>query len=110
MPKVLTQEQIDSYRTDSYLAPMDGIDPADAATFGGSRRLEAASRISAGQLQMKGHLCFRRSYSFIFNPVFSMSRRLIGEHPICSRFWIRRAGWLPCYLASGFRLFRPRPA
>ena len=36
---------------------------------------EAANGISAGQLQMKGHLCFRRSYNFTFNPAFSMSSK-----------------------------------
>ena len=69
MPKVLTQEQIDSYRTDGYLAPMDGIDPADAAAMlEDLDAFEAANGISAGQLQMKGHLCFRRSYNFTLNP------------------------------------------
>ena len=95
MPKVLTQEQIDSYRTDGYLAPMDGIDPADAAAMlEDLDAFEAANGISAGQLQMKGHLCFRRSYNFTFNPrILDVVEDLIGPNILsfASRFWIKGA-------------------
>ena len=95
MPKVLTQEQIDSYRTDGYLAPMDGIDSADAAAMlEDLDAFEAANGISAGQLQMKGHLCFRRSYNFTFNPrILDVVEDLIGPNILsfASRFWIKGA-------------------
>lgn len=93
MPKVLTQEQIDFYREQGYLAPMDGIDPADArAMLDDLDAFKAANDMSAGRLQIKGHLCFRRSYDFTFNErILDVVEDLIGPNILAfaSRFWIK---------------------
>lgn len=95
MPKVLTEEQIESYRDSGYLAPLDGIDTADAnAMRDDLDAFEALNKISAGQLQIKGHLCFRRSYDFTFNNrILDVVEDLIGPNILsfASRFWIKEA-------------------
>jgi non-heme Fe2+,alpha-ketoglutarate-dependent halogenase len=95
MPKVLTEEQIESYRENGFLAPMEGIDPSEAAAMlEDLDAFEAANGISAGQLQIKGHLCFRRSYDFTFNErILDVVEDLIGPNILAfaSRFWIKGA-------------------
>lgn len=93
MLKSLTEAQISAYREDGYLAPLDGIDPADAAAMRAD--LDAFERdegASAGLLQIKGHLVFRRSYEFSCNPrILDVVEDLIGPNILAfaSRFWIK---------------------
>ena len=95
MPKALTQEQIDCYREDGYLAPMDGIDAAAAnAMVDDLAAFEEAHGLSAGRLNIKGHLCFRRSYDFTFEDrILDVVEDLIGPDILAfaSRFWIKGA-------------------
>lgn len=93
MPKVLTQEQIDFYRDKGYLAPLEGIGSDDAAAMlEDLKAFEEAHDLSAGRLNIKGHLCFRRSYDFTFNDrILDVVEDLIGPNILAfaSRFWIK---------------------
>lgn len=81
------------YREHGYLAPFDGIDPADAAAM--CRDLERFRReagMSAGDVNMKAHLCFRRSHEFCFEPrILDVVEALIGADILvfAARFWIK---------------------
>ena len=93
MPKVLTEEQISFYRENGYLAPFDGVDPADAAAMCGD--LEAFERdegMRASEIVVKGHLCFRRSFEFSRHPaILDVVEDLIGPNimTLSSRFWMK---------------------
>ena len=96
MPKGLTEDQIQFYRENGYLAPLDGIDPAEGARM--CAELQAFERdqgFSAGNINMKGHLCFRRSYDLSFNErILDVVEDLIGPNILAfaSRFWIKKGG------------------
>lgn len=95
MPKVLSEEQIKHYRENGYLGQMDGIAPTEArAMLADLTAFTETHGISAGQLQMKGHLCFRRSYELTFNDrILDVVEDLIGPNlmAFASRFWIKGA-------------------
>lgn len=93
MPNTLTPEQIDHYRETGYLLPFDGIDPDDArAMCADLERFARDQERSAGDINMKGHLCFRRSYEFCFaSPILDVVEDLIGPDILAfaARFWIK---------------------
>ena len=95
MPKVLTEDQIRFYRDNGYLAPLDGIDPVTAAAMRDDLDAFAAAQgMSAGDLNMKGHLCFRRSYDITFDDrILDVVEDLIGPNimAFASRFWIKKS-------------------
>tara|TARA_Y100001970_G_C14258995_1_gene877932 strand:+ start:5853 stop:6785 length:933 start_codon:yes stop_codon:yes gene_type:complete len=95
MTKFLSADQIEFYRDKGYLAPLEGIDIADAeGMLGDLDAFRIANEMSAGQLQIKGHLCFRRSYDFTFNDrILDVVEDLIGPDILsfASRFWIKGA-------------------
>ena len=93
MLNVLTAEQVRFYRDNGYVVPFDGIDPADAAAM---RRdledFEASQGFSVGTMNLKGHLCFRRSYEMSATPaILDVVEDLIGPNILVfgSRFWIK---------------------
>jgi non-heme Fe2+,alpha-ketoglutarate-dependent halogenase len=96
MPKVLTEDQIKFYRDNGYLAPLDGVDPAEGARM--CTELQAFERdqgFSAGDINMKGHLCFRRSYDLSFNDgILDVVEDLVGPDILAfaSRFWMKKGG------------------
>lgn len=93
MPKALTDEQLAFYREQGYLAPLDGIDPADAAAM--CDDLDAFERdegMPASGLVVKGHLGFRRSYEFSCTPrILDVVEDIIGPDimVLSSRFWMK---------------------
>jgi len=95
MPKALTQEQIELYRDNGYLAPLDGIDSITSSDMlADLDAFEEAQGMSAGNLNMKGHLCFRRSYDITFDDrILDVVEDLIGPNILAfaSRFWIKKA-------------------
>jgi non-heme Fe2+,alpha-ketoglutarate-dependent halogenase len=93
MPKVLTEAQIEGYRQNGYMAPFDGVDPAEAAAM--CRDIEAfesAEGMPASGLVVKSHLGFRRAYEFSCNPrILDVVEDLIGPNirVLSSRFWMK---------------------
>ena len=58
-------------------------------------RFENEQDVSAGKLQMKGHLCFRWSYDLSFEgAILDVVEDLIGPDILCfaSRFWMKGPG------------------
>lgn len=96
MPNVLDQSQIRAWGEQGYLAPFDGVDPAEAAAMCGD--LEAFEReegMSPADLVVKGHLGFRRSWEFSRDPrILDVVEDLIGPNilVLSSRFWIKPGG------------------
>ena len=93
MPKALSENQISFYRENGYLAPIAGIDAAEAAAMCEDLSVfEAEQNISPGNINMKGHLCFRRAYDLTFNDrILDAVEDLIGPNILAfaSRFWIK---------------------
>ena len=94
MPKALSENQISFYRENGYLAPIAGIDAAEAAAMCEDLSVfEAEQNISPGNINMKGHLCFRRAYDLTFNDrILDAVEDLIGPNILAfaSRFWIKK--------------------
>lgn len=94
MPKILSQKQVEFYREKGFLAPLAGIDPADAAAMCEDLSVfEKEQGMSAGDINMKGHLCFRQAYNLTFNErVLDVVEDLIGPNILvfASRFWIKK--------------------
>ncbi|NBP71836.1 MAG: hypothetical protein EBU57_01250, partial [Alphaproteobacteria bacterium] len=93
MPKVLTEEQIAFYHDNGYLAPFDGVDPAEAAAMCADLHVfEREEGMRASEIIVKGHLCFRRSYEFSRHPkILDVVEDLIGPniYALSSRFWMK---------------------
>ena len=93
MPKVLSDDQIAFYRDEGYLYPFDGVGAAEAGAM--QDELEAYERregVSATDLVLKAHLCFRRSYEFVRHPrILDVVEDLIGPDimALSARFWIK---------------------
>lgn len=93
MPKVLSDDQISFYHDNGYLAPFDGVNPADTAAM--CEDLNAFERdegMRASEIVVKGHLCFRRSYEFSRHPqILDVVEDLIGPniYALSSRFWMK---------------------
>ena len=95
MPKILTKEQIEFYHSQGYLSPIDGISRHEAqAMLKDLDDFEDSHGMSAGRLQIKGHLCFMRSFELTFNQIIlDVVEDLIGPNILAfaSRFWIKKA-------------------
>ena len=93
MPKALTQDQIEFYRENGYLYPFDGVEPEDArAMCDDIDRFERDEGMSATDIILKGHLCFRRSFEFTRHPrILDVVEDLIGPNimTFSGRFWIK---------------------
>ena len=93
MSGILTGDQVEFYRRTGYLAPFRGIDPGQArAMCADLDRFRRVTGVSAGDINMKGHLCFRRSYDFCFETrILDVVEDLIGPDILtfASRFWIK---------------------
>ena len=94
MAKALNSEQVIFYQDNGFLSPCDGIEPSEAnSMLEDLDVLQSERGISAGKLQIKGHLCFRRSYDLTFNhKILDVVEDLIGPNILvfASRFWIKR--------------------
>ena len=90
---ILSTEQISRYREQGYLAPFRGIEKSDAtAMLHDLDVFHARTGGSAGNINVKGHLCFRRSYDLCFEPrILDVVEDLIGPDILAfgSRFWIK---------------------
>ncbi len=93
--KALTEDQVEFYRENGFLAPFDGIAPDEAAAMRDDlAAFERAEGTSAGNINMKGHLCFRRSYDMTFQDrILDVVEDLIGPNimAFATRFWIKKA-------------------
>lgn len=93
MPKALTGEQTQFYLDNGYLAPFDGIDAKDAAEMCQDLAdFEADQGFCVGTLNLKGHLCFNRSYGFSAAPaILDVVEDLIGPDILVfgTRFWVK---------------------
>ena len=70
MPKSSLKEQIEFYHSQGYLSPIDGISREEAqAMLRDLDDFEGSHGMSAGRLQIKGHLCFMRSFELTFNQI-----------------------------------------
>ena len=94
MGKVLSAEQLAFFDENGYVAPLDGVSAAEAAAMRDDlAAFERAEGMSAGDIQMKGHLCFRRSYELSRNDrILDAVEDLIGPDILAfaSRFWIKK--------------------
>ena len=94
MPKVLSEDQIDFFRETGFLSPYDGIDPtAAAAMCADLAAFEQSEGMCAGDINMKGHLCFSRAYEITANDqVLDVVEDLIGPNILAfaSRFWVKK--------------------
>jgi non-heme Fe2+,alpha-ketoglutarate-dependent halogenase len=92
--KALTEDQVTFYHENGYLAPLEGVSAAEAAAMRDDlAAFERAEGTSAGNINMKGHLCFRRSYDLTFaEPILDVVEDLIGPNILAfaSRFWIKK--------------------
>lgn len=90
---MLTDDQTRFYRDNGYVAPFDGIDPADAdAMCRDLDDFESGQGFSVGTMNLKGHLCFRRSFELSATPaILDVVEDLIGPNILVfgSRFWIK---------------------
>lgn len=93
MPKALTEDQIIFYRENGYIAPLDGVDPADTRAMCNDLDVfERQEGMLASTIVVKGHLCFRRSYEFSRHPkILDVVEDLIGPNimVLSSRFWMK---------------------
>ncbi len=89
----LTREQVRQYHDQGYIAPFPGIEPDEArAMCADLERFSEQTGMSAGNINLKGHLCFRRSYEFCFRAeILDVVEDLIGPNILAfaSRFWIK---------------------
>ncbi len=93
MPKVLTEQQVAFFHDNGYLAPFDGVDPADAAAMCGDLDDFKRERgVPASTIITKSHLIFRQSFEFSRHPaILDVVEDLIGPDILIfsSRFWIK---------------------
>ena len=93
MPRSATDRQTAFYRENGYLPAFDALAPDEVRAM--RAELDAFERdegFSAGTINMKGHLVFRRSYEFSRNPaILDVVESLIGPNILAfaSRFWIK---------------------
>ncbi len=89
----LARERRDFYRERGYLAPFDGISAAEAGEMRADLdRFRRETGTSAGELQMKGHLCFRRACGLCLrDSILDVVEDLIGPDILvfAARFWIK---------------------
>ena len=93
MERTLTAAQVSSYEENGFLLPFDALTPGETADM--LHDLAAFERTqghSAGDINMKGHLVFRRSYEISRHPrILDVVEDLIGPNILAfaSRFWIK---------------------
>lgn len=96
MPKVLSQDQVNFYNEQGYLFPLPCISPAEgAAMWEDLQKFERDEGISPGRFNMKGHLCFRRSYDLAHNDsLLDAVEDILGPDILlfAARFWIKKGG------------------
>ncbi len=96
MPKILSDQQVKSFRERGFLYPFPCLSSDRAAWMCDDlERFESEQGTSAGKLQMKGHLCFRWSYDLSFeDAILDVVEDLIGPDILCfaSRFWMKSPG------------------
>ena len=89
----LTPEQVGFYREHGYLAPLPGLGADETAAMRASLdAFEAAHGFSAGDIHMKGHLCFPWSHEAAARPeILDAVEDLIGPDILlfASKFWIK---------------------
>ena len=93
MTQTLSREQVDFYGENGFLLPFDALTPGEAqAMLDDLAYFETAEGYSAGDINMKGHLVFRRSYEISRNQaILDVVEGLIGPNILAfaSRFWIK---------------------
>ena len=93
MPKALTDDQIRFYRDNGFLTPCDGIDAADTEPMlRDLQDFEASQGYCVGTMNLKAHLCFRRSFELSSTPaILDVVEDLIGPNILvfASHFWIK---------------------
>lgn len=96
MGKVLTDEQVEFYKSEGYLSPFDGI-PREKC----DRLLKCVDEfeekhgVNPGVFKLKGHLTMRETWEFIREPrILDVVEDLIGPNILTfgSRFWVKPAG------------------
>ncbi len=96
MGKTLTDEQIEFYRREGYLYPLEGITPERAnELLGALDDFEKEQGVSAGVFKLKGHLCFPEAWDFVREKaILDVAEDLIGPNILAfgSRFWIKPSG------------------
>ena len=92
-PSRLTPEQAAFYRKHGYLAPLPGLGVDETAAMRASlEAFEATRGFSAGDIHMKGHLCFPWSHALASRPeILDPIEDLIGPDILlfASKFWIK---------------------
>ncbi|MEX2455634.1 MAG: phytanoyl-CoA dioxygenase family protein [Rhodospirillaceae bacterium] len=93
MPGALTAEQVSLYEENGYLLPFDALSTDETqAMLDDLDRFRREEGYSAGDINIKGHLVFRRSYEISRHPrVLDVVEGLIGPNILAfaSRFWIK---------------------
>ena len=93
MPGRLAPEQVAFYREHGYLAPFRALGTGETAAMRASLdAFEAARGFSAGDIHMKGHLCFPWSHTLAARPeIVDPVEDLIGPDILlfASKFWIK---------------------
>ena len=93
MPGRLAPELVAFYREHGYLAPFRALDGGETAAMRASLdAFEAARGFSAGDIHMKGHLCFPWSHALAARPeIVDPVEDLIGPDILlfASKFWIK---------------------
>ncbi len=96
MPKVLTDDQIASFKREGYLFPIDGIDKEKCDDLlGAMNRFEDHQGINPGVFKLKGHLCLPETWDLIREPrILDAAEDIIGPNILAfgSRFWVKPAG------------------
>lgn len=93
---MLTPDQVEFYRAQGYLAPFDCMSRDEAAAMVAEiDRFEREVGTSVGDINFKGHLCFRWSYELSCRAaLLDAVEGLIGPNILvfASRFWIKGGG------------------
>ncbi len=94
-PDRLAPEQVAFYREHGYVAPFRALGTDETASMRASLdAFEAARGFSAGDIHMKGHLCFTWSHAVAARPgILDVVEDLIGSDILifASKFWIKPA-------------------
>lgn len=94
MGRVLSQEQVDFYKSYGYLSPFRALSSAEARVMReGVDRFEGEEGFSVGSIHFKGHLCFTWSFELARNPaILDVVEDLIGPDILAfaSKFWIKQ--------------------
>jgi len=96
MASVLSQDQIEFYRSNGFLSPFRALTPERAEWMRGQTdAFECDEGFSVGSLHFKGHLCFTWSYELARSPaILDVVEGVIGPNILAfaSKFWIKKGG------------------